>query len=378
MSKNITILGSGFAGLAAARQLRKLDKTVQISLIAPKPEFVYLPSLIWMAPGKRKASDLVIPLDRFFTRSNISYIQAKVLNISQNGRVVETDAGTFTNDGLIIACGGRFIKKIPGIENVITPCEGIKCGEEFRDRLQNMDGGTLAFGFSGNPKEPAAMRGGPVFEFLFGTDQLLRSQGRRGKFKLVFFSPAPKPGIRLGEAAVVKLLNRMETKGISSYIGEKIVKFSTNGVETETKKFEADLILFMPGMTGNSWFPKSGLPLSDGGMIKAGPNCKVDGADWPMTYVAGDAGSFPGPGWMPKQAHMAELQAKAAATNLLAKLDGRQPDQQFETELICIIDSKNKGALVYRKGEKSLMLPPMRIAHFAKRAFEKMHIRQYR
>ena len=73
-----------------------------------------------------------------------------------------------------------------------------------RDRLAEMQGGTLAFGFSGNPKEPSAMRGGPVFEFLFGIDSWLRKQGRRERFKLVFFTPAEKPG----EAAYLIMLQR--------------------------------------------------------------------------------------------------------------------------------------------------------------------------
>ena len=41
-----------------------------------------------------------------------------------------------------------------------------------------MTGGTIAFGFAGNPKEPSAMRGGPMFELLFGLDTWLRKQGK--------------------------------------------------------------------------------------------------------------------------------------------------------------------------------------------------------
>jgi len=41
--------------------------------------------------------------------------------------------------------------------------------------------------------------------------------------------------------------------------------------------------------------------------------------------IAGDAGSFPGPDWQPKQAHMADLQAVTAAKNLVRKLNGGQP-----------------------------------------------------
>ncbi len=81
---------------------------------------------------------------------------------------MSSDSGKVVNDGLIIASGGRFIKKLPGIEHAITPCEGIPAVVKIRDWIAEMKGGTIAFGFSGNPKEPAAMRGGPMFEFLFG------------------------------------------------------------------------------------------------------------------------------------------------------------------------------------------------------------------
>ncbi|SHN94118.1 NAD(P)-binding protein, partial [bacterium endosymbiont of Bathymodiolus sp. 5 South] len=44
--KKITIIGSGFAGLTAVRTLRKQDKTLEITLVSPKAELVYMPSLI--------------------------------------------------------------------------------------------------------------------------------------------------------------------------------------------------------------------------------------------------------------------------------------------------------------------------------------------
>ena len=62
MSKKASIIGSGFAALSAARRLRRLDAGVRISLIAPRRELIYLPSLIWLPSGKRKPEDLVVPL----------------------------------------------------------------------------------------------------------------------------------------------------------------------------------------------------------------------------------------------------------------------------------------------------------------------------
>ena len=67
--------------------------------------------------------------------------------------------------------------------------------------LESLDGGTIALGFGGNPKEPSAMRGGPMFELLFGLDTWLRKQGTRDRFRLVFFSPAPRPGVRKRRAS---------------------------------------------------------------------------------------------------------------------------------------------------------------------------------
>jgi sulfide:quinone oxidoreductase len=349
---------------------------VEISLIAPKPEFVYLPGIIWIPSGKRKAEDLRIDLRHFFDKHRVNYRQASATGLEQGGRLLLTDQGEVENDALLIASGGRFIKKLPGIEHAITPCEGIAAAEQIRDRLARMDGGHIAMGFAGNPNEPSAMRGGPMFEFLFGTDSLLRQQGRRQRFNIHFFSPAPQPGNRLGPKAVNGLLKEMARRDIHTHLGHKLKQFSSHAVITEGETFPADLILFMPGMTGNQWFDNTPLPRSPGGLLQADAQCRVPG--WSRVYVAGDSGSFPGPDWMPKQAHMADLQAKAAADNMLAELAGREPRQGFKVELLCIVDSHDKGMLVARTPKHNLVLPASPVFHWLKRGFEWWYLRQFR
>ena len=372
----ITVIGAGFGALTAIRKLRAGDAGVQIDVIAPKPEFVYFPGTIWVPTGLRKPEDLVVPLHNFFRRMKVTFHKAEVTGLRDGGRTLETSAGDISNDGLIIASGGRFIRKLPGIEHSITPCGGIDAVVKIRDRLAAMDGGTIAFGFAGNPKEPSAMRGGPVFEFLFGIDNWLRKQGRREKFKLVFFTPAPKPGARLGPKAVEGIMNEMAKRDIVTHLGHKIKAFEANKVITEGAEFEADLILFMPGMTGNLWFDNTNLLRSEGGLLKANGFCQVEGMD--KVYVAGDSGSFPGPEWMPKQAHMADLQATTAASNLLGELVGKPASDTFKVELLCIIDSYNKGMLVARTQKRNFVLPAMLPLHWAKRYFEWMYLRKYR
>ena len=371
----IVVLGTGFGALSTVRALRAGGCTDPITMIGPRAELHYLPGTIWIPSGLRTRADLVVPLGNFFQRMNVQHHQASVTGLSDDGRVVHTTAGDVANHALVIASGARFIRKLPGIEHAVVPCEGIDAAERVRDRLRAMDGGTIAIGFGANPHEPSAVRGGPMFEFLFGIERQLRREGRREQFKLVFFNPSPKPGIRLGEKTVAQLLARMQRQGIETHLGHKMVRFEADKVVTEGGEFAADLILFMPGLTGPAWLDQSTLPRSPGGMVAADAQCRVAGFE--RVYVVGDSGSFPGPDWMPKQAHMADLQAEAAAHNLLAELAGGRGERGFKVELVCIIDAIDQGTLVYRTEQQQIVLPPNRLMHWAKRGFERRYLSQY-
>ncbi len=372
----ITVIGTGFGGLTAIRKLRALDPSTDITVMGKKPEFFYYPSLIWVPSGMRQRTDLVVSLDNFFKRMNVQFRQGAATEIKDSGRRVVMDNGEVANDGLIIASGGRYIKKLPGIEHAAIPCEGIEAAERIRDRVRALDGGTIACGFGGNPKEPSAVRGGPIFEFLFGLHTQLKREGRRDKFKLVFFSPAQEPGKRMGEKAVQRMLEAMAKRSIETHLGHKLQCFAAHKIVTEGGEIAADLIIFMPGMTGSAWIDNTELPRSAGGLLQADAQCRVPGYE--RVYAVGDCGSFPGPEWMPKQAHMADLQAVAAAHNVMDELNGKAPSHGFKVELACIVDSLDSGMLVMRTQSRNLMLPATRLLHWSKRLFEWHYLRQYR
>ena len=369
----ITVAGAGFAALTGIKELRKQLPDAELTLVAPNAEFIYLPSLIWVPYGMRKGDDLRFDIEPLLNDLKVKFVQGSVTGISEDGRVLKTDNGDVENDALLIATGGRFLKKLPGIENAITICEGIAASEAMGERINALSQGTIALGFGGNPKEPSAMRGGPMFELLFGLDSWLRKQGKRDKIKLVFFNPAPQPGKRLGEKAVKGLLAEMKKRGIDTHLGHKIQSFENNVVKTEGGEIAADVILFMPGMTGPAWIQGSPLPLSEGGFINADAKTQVDGME--RVYVAGDAGSYPGPDWMPKQAHIADLQAKTAAKNIKLNLADKAASEKFKVELVCIVDTLDKGILVYRSESRAVVLPAMRSMHWAKLLFEKVYLR---
>lgn len=373
---SITIIGAGFGGLTAIRSLRKQLPDAIITLIAPKAEFIYYPSLIWIPSGLRQGDDLRIPLANFLTRQNVKFHQGRVTGLKDGGRTVITDAGEVSNDALIIASGGRGIKKLPGIEHSIAICDGISAAESIRDKLAALEGGTIAFGFGANPLEPTAVRGGPMFELLFGLDTLLKRLDKRNKFELVFFNPSDSPGNRLGPKAVTGLLDAMRQRNIRTHLGHKITGFDTDKVKTEGGDIAADLILFMPGMTGPEWLANSGLPLSAGGFIQSDRTCQV--LEHPGVFVIGDSGSYAGTAdWLPKQGHAADLQAITAATNLVAYLNGKAVTHTFKEELICIVDTLNAGIMVFRDHKRALVIPS-RFWHYAKRIFEWRYLLNYR
>jgi sulfide:quinone oxidoreductase len=370
------VVGAGFAGLTALRTLRARAADAELTLVAPVAELHYLPGTIWIPSGERDRSKVVVPLDRFLQRQRVRFHRASATGLSADARTLHTDAGEVANDGIVIATGARFLRGLPGIEHAIIPCEGIAAGEAIRDRLDALEGGTLCFGFGSNPQELAAMRGGPVFEFVLGIDTLLRRQQRRERFRLVFFSPSEKPGQRLGERAVELLLRELRGRGIETALGEKPLRFEPDAVVLERTSIRSDMTLFMPGLTGQAWLDATSLPRSPGGFVQADAGCHVAGA--PMVYVAGDGGSFPGPDWMPKQAHQADLQASIAARNLLGELRGETHMQTFRPELVCIIDTLDRGLAVVRTDGRGWALPPLRAMHWVKTAFESHYLRRYR
>ena len=89
----ITILGSGFAALTAVRALRKRDANVTIRVIAPKAEFVYLPSLIWVPTGLRKGSELVVPLERFFAAQKVEFVPGRVTALTARELAAKLELG---------------------------------------------------------------------------------------------------------------------------------------------------------------------------------------------------------------------------------------------------------------------------------------------
>ena len=99
----IVILGAGFAALTAVREMRKRSPEARLTLVAPKAEFVYLPSLIWIPSGLRKGSDLILPLDRFLKDHQVEFVAGRVSGLRDGGRTANASR-TLASRADVVGC----------------------------------------------------------------------------------------------------------------------------------------------------------------------------------------------------------------------------------------------------------------------------------
>ncbi len=372
----IIVVGAGFAGLMTIKTLRRRGYQGSIVLLAPLAEMFYYPASIWVPAGLYQRHDLNFPLDHFIQHYRVEYVAGSITGLDVVTKRLYTTAGAMDYERLVIATGGESARNLPGIAHVFLPCEGYRSLLAITERLALLQGGTLAFGFSGNENDPAAIRGEPLFEFLFGIDTLLRRQKRRDNFHLVFFTSCPELDARWGIREKGYLRRELARRGIQSCVGQRIDGFGEDQVILDGCELKSDLTIFIPELVGPAWAKQSSLPLSENGFIRADASCRVSGLEGSV-YVAGDAGHYPLPAWVPKHGHTADLQAQVLVKNLIGDRQGEQTQYTFHQEFVYIVDTLDGGILVYRDSKRSIALRS-RLFHWAKRLFIWSYLFDYR
>ena len=378
--KKILVLGGGIGGVEAAIALTKqfkkeLNKNYEITLISER-DFLYIyPITIWIPVGKRNFEDVTMSIPKIADIHGFKFLQEKVQQIKARENIVITDKQEHKYDYVIVALGGTKLRP-KGIENTLSICgspdEALKIKDKVFELIEKGNG-TIAAGFGGNPKDPTAVRGGPVFEVLFNIDTLLRDKKIRDKFNLIFFSPSAEAGKRLGESGMKKLQKLFMDRRIQPILGKKIKEFLPDGILFEDdSKVETDLTLFTPGLQGNPVLKESDLPLTEAGFVPIDDYCRAKGFE--NCYVIGDSAYFEGPNWRAKQGHIAEVMARASAKNIKLQEEGKQPEETYKGHLsiLCVMDLGRQGVFVYRN-EKKAIAPMGAWAHWAKLAWEKYY-----
>ena len=368
--KRVLVLGGGFAGIESAIFLRK--EGFDVTLISNRDFFYIYPTSIWIPTGEASMEDVSIPLANLAKAHGFKLIIDEVESIKSSQKKVYCKNGEYDYDYLVVAIGSSKVAH-KGSEHFLSICgapeEAIKIKEQI-DKLIQKGGGKIAMGFGGNPKDPSNVRGGPAFEVIFNVHNYLKKLGLRDKFELTFFAPMQKPGARLGEKALKMMDVYFNRLNINKHFGKKIKEFVEDGIIFEDdSKLDSDFTMFIPAGDGHNVFKNSDLPLNEAGFVKINDYCEVEGIE--NVYAIGDSAALEGPEWRAKQGHIAEVMARNTAFNIAAKESGKDEKKGYKEHLniLCVMDSGDGAAFVYRDEKGGKMIPLPIIGHWIKKAW---------
>jgi len=371
MSK-VLVLGGGFAGVEAAIYLRKQD--LEVTLVSDRDYFYIYPTSIWIPTGEVTKEDVSVPLDKLAMNHGFQLIVDPITKFEASEKKVTLKSGRILDDyAYIVVALGQDKMQHKGMENTLSICgkpEEATALYEKLDALILKGEGKIAMGFGGNPKDTSAVRGGPAFEVLFNVDTYLKKKGLRKNFDLTFFAPMEKPGMKMGEKALVMMDKMFKMTNIHKQVGSKITAFVEDGIEFEDgTKVESDLTMFISAGTGHSIIADSGLPLSDAGFVVTNEYNEIEGYEG--IYAIGDSASLMGPEWRAKQGHVAEVMAKNVAYNIFNHMQNIDSKQSYEGHLniLCVMDTGNGAAFVYRSEKGGKMIPMPIVGHWMKKGW---------
>lgn len=115
---NYIIIGASAAGLAAAQEIRKTDKSGTVTLITEESYMPYSrPSISYFLKGKVKESDMFLRKPNFYKENKIDVVtDTKVTSIDTEKKIVKAGRKSYPYDKLCLCTGS--VPFIPPMENV--------------------------------------------------------------------------------------------------------------------------------------------------------------------------------------------------------------------------------------------------------------------
>jgi sulfide:quinone oxidoreductase len=325
----VVVLGAGFGGLELTSRLAgELGPGGEVVLVDQSDGFVFGFSKLDVMFGRQQPEAVLHPY-RDLVRPGARFVQAAVTVIDPEARRVETDAGAFEADVLVVALGAD-------LDPAATPglVEG---GHEFytepgafalREVLAGFDGGRVIVGVLSTPfKCPPA----PSETALLMHDHLLR-RGCRDRSEISLVMPLPSP-IPPSPAASQALLAAFAERDIAWYPDKLVQALDPDrqvALVADGSELGFDLFLGVPvhrapavvveaGLTVDGWIPVDPLTLE---------------TRFPDVYAVGDVTSV----GTPKAGVFAEGQAAVVADRILARARGDAEAATYGGRGICYLE----------------------------------------
>lgn len=325
----VLVLGAGFGGLElTARLSEALGDQADVVLIDKTAGFVFGFSKLDVMFG-RTTADSVVHQYKDCVKPGVRFVQAAIESIDPVNRRVQTDAGQFEGDVMVVALGANLHPEAtPGL------AEG--GGYEFyteqgafaiREVLEQFQGGRVVVGVTSTPfKCPPA----PSETALLMHDYL-STRGLREKSEIALVMPLPVP-IPPSPDASARLLDAFEQRGIRFYPNRIVAQLDpARNVATlaDGDELGYDLFLAVPTHRAPTVVEDAGMCVD--GWIPVDPYTLE--TQYPNVYAIGDVTSV----GTPKAGVFAEGQAAIVAQALIAKSQGGEAPA-YGGEGICYLE----------------------------------------
>jgi len=307
----VLIAGGGVTGLEALLALSELaGERIEMTLVAPEPDFVYKPLLVEepFALGPAERHELAPLADERGAR----FVQRALSAVRVGDHVAELDDGSELGYDMLLVCvGGRFSPALSGAITFPGP-EPLAIDEVIEDAAEG--DGQIAFVVPSGVSWPL-----PIYELALMTQRRAREQGK--DMQIVVITPEDAPLIMFGSAASDEVRRLLEGRGIAVEAGAHVRELDdgTLHLTPGDRRVEASATVALPRIEG----PRiGGLPADEGGFIPINQHARVRGAE--HVYAAGDGTNFP-----IKQGGLGTQQADVAAQDIAARAGAEIDPQPF-------------------------------------------------
>ncbi|MEV4112279.1 NAD(P)/FAD-dependent oxidoreductase [Nonomuraea sp. NPDC049695] len=323
----VVVVGAGFAGLAATKELAKAGALV--TLIDRNPYATFQPLLYQVATAAMSSADVSYPVRTFAAKwPNVRARRAAVTKILPAERRVELDDGSGVEyDYLVLGTG------------VTTNWLGIEGAQENALPIYSLsDAATLRRRFQHYLEDTAAGRRKSVHVVVVGAGatgvEMAGTLAELRRRTLPLTHPEIKPDqtsvtlverfdyvlapykARLRDAAARALRRR----GVRLRLGSTVASVEPDAVVlSDGTRLPSDVTVWALGVTAPQQVGDWGLPQGKGGRIKVTEALNVP--EHPEIFVAGDLAGPPNP--LPQLAQPAMQMGEHVATQILAAAQGR-------------------------------------------------------
>ncbi len=342
---SVLIIGGGFAGIVAAERLAKaLDRSHQITLVAPNQIFTFYPGLVELAFGKCEAADITFDMGQKLRGLGVRFIRAELIRLNrehQRATVAGDDLnGEIAYDHLVIAMGRRLAtEKVAGFFEYAHHILGANAALRFGRAVEEFNEGTIVLGLCPSARLPV-----PVCEVAFALARRFEAKVSDGSVKIKVLFPGSLSAAFGGANLHTELEAAFARHKIAVHYDIPVVEIAAKElVSANGHRINFDLLMLVPPFRGQAILNDLRITDEDD-FVVVDERMKVDGLA--NAYAAGDIVAFPGP----KFAHMAVRQAEVAAANIASEINGQAPDQAYYHEIATVIDAGGSDSIYLHYG----------------------------